>query len=110
MLTDRPSRDDLSQRFERFARRECHVSPLYERLSLGIAHDPEILAIATQAKRGQPVPNLFLAAVHFLLLRGVQRTLWQPFIQAYRQSTSPSADPYPTFVPFVWSTERRFWS
>jgi hypothetical protein len=52
-----------------------HLSQLYERLSLGIADDPELLAIADQAKSGQPVPNLFLGAVHFLLLGGVQHPL-----------------------------------
>jgi hypothetical protein len=90
--------DTLSQRFERFALRECHVSPLYERLSLGIAHDPELLAIAAQAKPGQPVPNLFLAAVHFLLLRDVQHPLadFYPSLAAM----PPAADPYPSFRAF----------
>jgi hypothetical protein len=89
----------LAQRFERFARRECHVSPLYERFSRGIARDPELLAIAVQAKPGQPVPNLFLAAVHFLLLKGVQASL-----AAFYPSLCPlafaSADPYPSLRAF----------
>lgn len=92
-------RSVLAQRFERFARRECHVSPLYERLSLGIAGDPELLAIAAQAPPGQPVPNLLLATVHFLLLRGAQHPL-----AAFYPSLSPgiprSADPYPSFRAF----------
>jgi hypothetical protein len=89
----------LAQRFERFARRECHVSPLYERLSLGIAHDPELLDIAARAQPGQPVPNLFLAAVHFLLLRGVQHPL-AAFYPSLSAITPPSADPYPSFRTF----------
>jgi hypothetical protein len=89
----------LAQRFERFARRECHVSPLYERLSLGIAHDPELLDIAARAQPGQPVPNLFLAAVHFLLLRGVQHPL-AAFYPSLSAITPPSADPYPSFRAF----------
>jgi hypothetical protein len=95
----RPLRDELSQRFERFARRECHVSPLYERLSLGIAHDPELLTIAAQAKPGQPVPNLFLAAVHFLLLTGVQAPL-AAFYPSLSSTPASSADPYPSFRAF----------
>ncbi|HEX2275740.1 MAG TPA: DUF2332 domain-containing protein [Candidatus Tectomicrobia bacterium] len=91
--------DALAQRFERFARRECQVSPLYERLSFGIAQDPELLAIAAQARPGQPVPNLFLAAVHFLLLQGRQHPL-----AAFYPSLSPAAprtaDPYPHFRSF----------
>jgi hypothetical protein len=89
----------LAQRFERFAQRECHVSPLYERLSFGIVEDPELLAIAAQAQPGQPVPNLFLAAVHFLLLQGRQHAL-----TAYYPSLSPATplatDPYPSFHAF----------
>jgi hypothetical protein len=91
--------DALAQRFERFALRECHVSPLYERLSLGIAHDPELLAIAAQAQPGQPVPNLFLAAVHFLLLRGVRHPL-SAFYPSLSSETPPSEDPYPRFRTF----------
>jgi hypothetical protein len=89
----------LSQRFVRFAERECHVSPLYERLSLGIARDPELLAIAAQAKPGQPVPNLVLAAVHFLLLKGVQHQL-AIFYSSLSATTPSSADPYPSFRAF----------
>jgi hypothetical protein len=95
----RSSHDDLAARFERFAQRECHVSPLYERLSLGMARDLELLTIAAQAQPGQPVPNLFLAAVHFLLLKGVQ----SPLAAYYRSvsSGSPlSIDPYPSFRAF----------
>jgi hypothetical protein len=97
--TLRPSHDDLSQRFERFARRECHVSPLYEQLSLGVAGDPEVLAIAAEAKPGQPVPNLFLAAVHFLLLSGVQHPL-ADFYSGRRSATRPAAESYPSFRAF----------
>jgi hypothetical protein len=89
----------LAQRFERFARRECYASPLYERLSLGIAHDPETLAIASQAKPGQPVPNLFLAAVHFLLLMGVSHPL-ATFYPSLPSGGFASADPYPSFRAF----------
>src|SRR5215475_14191641 len=94
--TPKPSTDNLSRRFERFARRECHVSPLYERLSLGIANDPELLTIAAQAKSGQPVPNLFLGAVHFMLLGGAQHPLAH-FYPSIPPTASSLADPYPSF-------------
>jgi hypothetical protein len=71
--TPSPSRDDLAQRFERFARRECHVSPLYERLSLGIADDPELLTIAAQVARHDP-PRL-LAGNALDLLPAVLATI-----------------------------------
>jgi hypothetical protein len=91
--------DALALRFERFARQECHVSPLYERLSLGVAGDPEVLAIAARAKPGQPVPNLLLAAVHFLLLSGVQHPL-ADFYPSLSPVTPVAADPYPRFRVF----------
>jgi hypothetical protein len=79
--------DALARRFERFARLECHgSSPLYERLSLGIAADPDLLALAAHARAGQPAPNLFLGAVHALLLGGVQH----PLARFY-----PSLTPHP---------------
>jgi len=95
----RQTDDALAQRFERFARRECQVSPLYERLSFGIAEDPELLAIAGQARPGQPAPNLFLAAVHFLLLGGVQHPL-AAFYPSLSPATPLCADPYRSFRAF----------
>ena len=60
----------LAERFRVFAREECSgmsglnvMSPTYEILSLAIAEDPRLLAIARECKIGQPIPNLFFAAV-----------------------------------------------
>src|SRR5690606_20373316 len=55
--------------FRRFGEIEATAqgSPLYERLSRTVADDPELLAVAAEARRGQPAPNLFLGAVHALL-------------------------------------------
>ncbi len=39
-------------------------SPLYTRLSLLIAEDPELLAVAASSPPNQPAANLFLAALH----------------------------------------------
>lgn len=60
----------LADRF-RFAPVEFTSSPLYGRLGMVVAHDPDLLAIAAQGRAGQQPPNLFFAAVHFLLLDGV---------------------------------------
>lgn len=92
--------DDLSNRFERFAEQECrNSSPLYERLSLGIAADPEILTIASHAREGQPVPNLFLGAAHLLLLKGVQHTV-STFYPSVSEASAPDEDAYPYFREF----------
>lgn len=71
-----PSLDAVSRGFKRFAELECrNVSPFYEGLSLRIAEDPEVLTLARDARQGQPRPNLFFAAVHFLLLNGMESPL-----------------------------------
>lgn len=61
---------NLSIKFIEFADRECKVrSPLYHQLSHGISQDKELLALASHARERQPVPNLFLAAIHYVLLQ-----------------------------------------
>ena len=58
----------VAKAFERFAV-DCHdSSPIYERLSLSIVGDQELLALAAYADAGrkQPIPNLLFAAVRFL--------------------------------------------
>src|SRR5690554_593946 len=66
----------ISNRFKVFATRECKgSSPLYEKLSVKIADDDVLLQMAAHARPGQPVPNLFLGAVHYLLLKGIDHEL-----------------------------------
>ena len=85
--------EELAQRFAWFAKYDCqHASPLYEHLSLQIAHDPELLELATYARPGQPVPNLLFGAVQFLLLQGAQHPL-AAFYFSIPASSSKQADP-----------------
>jgi len=66
----------LSQRFKNFAVLECNESSsLYEHLSLKIATDYDLLTLCSHAKKGQPVPNLLFASVHYLLLKGIEHPL-----------------------------------
>ena len=60
------------QLFHIFARVEAPdlASPMYAELCYGIALDDELLALASQKRRGQPAPNVMLAAVQYLLLSG----------------------------------------
>ena len=55
--------------FDRFGRTEATAqhSPLYERLCQIVVDEPELLTLAAEAQARQPVPNLFLAALHFAL-------------------------------------------
>lgn len=66
----------LSERFRIFAERECKdSSSLYEHLAWDIANDLQLLRLAAHSKPGQPVPNLLLGAVHYLLLSGIEHEL-----------------------------------
>ncbi|MCF6136575.1 DUF2332 domain-containing protein [Pseudalkalibacillus berkeleyi] len=66
----------LSERFKNFASMECSgSSALYEYLSIKISEDDEMLELSSYAQEGQPVPNLILGAVHYLLLKGSNHPL-----------------------------------
>lgn len=64
-------RAELKKWFKRFAENECkEVSPLYYDLSTKISADEDLISIASHCRYRQPMPNLFLASVHYLLLQG----------------------------------------
>lgn len=89
----------LAERFRRFSQTECDRSPLYQQLTRKIADDHDILDLAANSAPGQPPPNLLLAAVHYLLLSGVDHPLRSvyPSLGARQPATS---DPYPLFRDF----------
>src|SRR5579871_6139262 len=95
------SLDALARRFAHFAEGEAEefFSPLYARLCRSIAADPEVLALAATAPPDQPTPNLLLAAVQSLLLKGAEHPLvsFYPGIAATPDTTN---DPYPVFHSF----------
>ena len=72
-------------------------------LAASVAEDPDLLAIAMLARHG-PVPNLFLAAVHDLLLKGhgPQLAAYYPTISGER--ALPPADAPPVFREFVMAS------
>jgi hypothetical protein len=92
----------LAERFRHFGEEECRgSSPLYERLSLAAARDPEVLGLLAAARGSQRRPNLLFAAVHYLLLRGDPHPLgrFYPSLGAERAR----GDPWPVFRDFVLS-------
>ena len=101
-----PDRDHeaLAGRFRRFAEAECRgSSPLYEHLASSIAGDETLLSLAGQAPAGQPVPNLFLAAVHLLLREGAP----SPLAEFYPSLTLRAASPAAAFPAFrEWCLSR----
>ncbi len=91
------SLEELAGRFRRFAHMECRgSSPLYEQLALAVADDAEMLALAGEAPPGQPAPNLFFAAVHYLLI-GAARG---PLARFYPSLTQTPAAPEGAFSAF----------
>lgn len=50
-------------------------SPLYEKLSLGIADSPALQSLTARRRRGQPSANLLFGAVQYLLLGGIDDPL-----------------------------------
>jgi hypothetical protein len=66
---------ELADRFERFANETAGSSPLYAALCHGLAARPEAASVLLRAPRRQQRPNLLLAAVHDLLLTGLEHPL-----------------------------------
>jgi hypothetical protein len=92
--------DRLARTFHRFAELEClGMSALYESLCHSLAEDRDLLAIAADARPGQPVPNLFMAAVHWLLMKGAQHPLKDYYPDISPEMTA-HGDPYPSFRSF----------
>jgi hypothetical protein len=99
--TPDPPLEALAQRFMRFADQECgDYAPLYAHLARGIAHDPGLLAIAAHTRSGQQAPNLLLAAVHDLLLRGADHVLGAFYPSVAHLTAVPAGDPMPAFRAF----------
>lgn len=105
---------ELAAQFERFAQRECGTSPLYRRLAGGTAADPELLAIALTGDHG-PKPNLFLASVHYLLLREAaadsgpdgtgSRAMLARFYPTLSGTEPTAGDPFPPFREYCLEHE-----
>lgn len=66
----------LRTQFQSFARVECRGrSPLYAEICRAVAGDDGVLALAARTPERQRRPSLLLAAIHFLLLGGVEHEL-----------------------------------
>jgi hypothetical protein len=87
-----PPDDGLAQAWDRFAEQECRgYSPLYERISHSVARDVELLGLTAIGPPSGRQPNVLLAAVHYLLLGGLDH----PLADVYAGRSS--ADPGPLF-------------
>jgi len=75
-------------------------SPLYVSLAMRVAEDPELLEVAAQAWEKNALPNLFLAAVHLLLLKGERHQL-AAFYPSLNNASQHYDYVYPYFRSFV---------
>lgn len=87
---------DIAEDFRRFG--TIHSS-IYSALASRVAEDPGLLALAANAQRGQPAPNLLFAAVHYLLLRGARHRLAN-YYRTVGGDRAPDADLFGTFRDF----------
>jgi hypothetical protein len=93
--------EEIAETFARSAAHEFHgSSPLYEALAVGVSTDQELLTLASRAI-SKPVPMIFLAAVHYLLLDGADHPL-AAFYPNIHPEASIAADLYPVFRDFCF--------
>ncbi len=93
---------DLAENFRRWGEQGIRRLPLYGRISLAIAADPEVRDLMLEAPVQQRNPVLLFAAVHDLLLRGADHRLAQRYPTVGGSADAPD-DPYPDFRDFVLS-------
>jgi hypothetical protein len=80
--------------------RRMHA-PLYTRIVEGIANDDDLKSLAATVRKGQPMANVLLAAVHFVLLRGAQHPLRRFYPNLNGGTHIENEDPFPHFRAFV---------
>ena len=86
------SGEELSRQWEVFVERECRgYSPLYESICRSVAVDDDLLALVESGPPSARQPNVLLAAVHYLLLGGVDHPLAEVYAGTSR------TDPVPQF-------------
>jgi len=98
-MNDRTGGAPYFRLFAHFAR--AGGSALYERLTLAIAEDPDMLALAAKVREGQPQANILFAAVHALLLSGVNDPLKEYYPSCGGRRAANDRDVYAAFRAFV---------
>jgi hypothetical protein len=90
--------EGLAATFRHFADNEfADYAPLYAHLSRHIAEDAAPLRLAGAAAIGQFPPNLLFAAVHYLLLSGLQAPIGRYCATITEEPLPPDEAAYPAF-------------
>lgn len=85
--------DGLSELWRGFAETQCGTySPLYNRICRAVAEDDAVLTMVAEAPPHAHLPNMLLAAVHYLVLGGLEH----PLSAVYTGDSN--ADPGPLFT------------
>lgn len=101
-----PTTEETIAAFDWFADWAEGTVPLYHRLAQAVVEDERLLDMAGEAAEGQPPPNLLFAAVHSLLLDGVDHDLRQFYASCTTDSIDPAdQDPFPPFRDFCLEHE-----
>ncbi|MBZ0302989.1 MAG: DUF2332 domain-containing protein [Anaerolineae bacterium] len=98
-LSSRNGLDRLALWFENFASHEVNsTSPLYGRLTHGVAQHEDLLELASHATR-EPIPNMLFGAVHYLLLKGAAHPL-AAYYPSVSGADTRTDDPLPALRDF----------
>jgi hypothetical protein len=81
-------------------------SPLYEQLAAKIAHEPALLRLLLGLDATQQFANLFLGAVHYLLLKGLDHPLRRFYPSLVEIARSPQ-EAYPDFYAFCMENREK---
>jgi hypothetical protein len=94
--------EEIAKSFAHSATHEFRgASLLYERLATGMSTDAELLSLASGAI-SKPVPMIFLAAVHFLLLNGAEHPIAEFYPDIHSEPHPLETDMYPIFRDFCF--------
>ncbi|HEX4534530.1 MAG TPA: DUF2332 domain-containing protein [Rhizomicrobium sp.] len=82
---------------------ECERAnaPLYVSIVRGVSGDDGLKRLASHVKPGQPMANILLAAVHFLLLRGADHPLRRFYPNLNGGHRVENEDAFPAFKDFA---------
>ena len=102
-----PDGGRVSERIREFGAFVFEESPSYSRICLELAEDESVLRILGEAHHDQPVPNVLLAGVQYLLLEGAAPDLAAHYPSIVGTAAQPAGDLVTLFAEFCRTEEKR---
>ncbi|MEE9205497.1 MAG: DUF2332 domain-containing protein [Acidimicrobiia bacterium] len=103
---DMPDGGRIAERIRKFGEFVSEESPSYSRICLELAEDPTLARILGGAPHDQPVPNILLAGVQYLLLQGAAPDLATHYPSVVGADTQPKSDLVALFAEFCRAEEK----